>query len=46
MGDEDSATFVDNNRDLGKDALSRIGYDGDRLAHPKARTMGLLPRTL
>ncbi|OWU86305.1 hypothetical protein ATO6_05610 [Oceanicola sp. 22II-s10i] len=44
MGDEDSATFVAQNPDLGRDALLAAGYDAARLADPKARRVGLLPR--
>lgn len=44
IGDEDSATFVAQNPDLGAEALAKAGYDAPRLADPKARRIGLLPR--
>ncbi len=45
MGDEDSETFVNENADLTMEALKRAGYDATRLAHPKARVIGLLPQS-
>lgn len=43
MGSEDSETFVANTRDLPPSVLTRVGYDAERLAHPKARHVALLP---
>lgn len=45
MGDEDSDTFVAENADLTMEAVTRAGYGAERLAHPKARAVGLLPRS-
>jgi len=45
MGDEDSETFVAENADLTMETLRRAGYGADRLAHPKARAIGLLPQS-
>ena len=44
MGDENSETFVAENGDLTMAALAQAGYGPARLAHPKARAVGLLPQ--
>lgn len=46
MGEEDSADFVDSASGLDGTTLARAGYDSARLAHPKARSVGLLPRRM
>ncbi|WP_172297738.1 hypothetical protein [Pseudoruegeria sp. HB172150] len=43
MGQEDSVTFVELHTDLGMKLVRSAGYDAERLADPKARTVGLLP---